>query len=499
MNLRDSNNLTLILKAKEKLCTIVMEISNIAGIPPWKWWSGGPPNSKIVYDLKTTEDDSKFETWLCTLTLSRTNEVKNQIDTIYNQGTWDDYKKITNPFEYIFLSLNRRMSRSVTTRVPLSRSYFKMLEMWKGSEMDTELALLIHRDGGLLTAHAAEGPGGFIEAIHDATRVKYTQAMTLRSTTRNIPGWRKTMNFLQRHPQVNITYGVDDTGDLLKLENIDYFLEKQGHAKAHIYTADGGFDFSSDFNAQEETILPLLTAEFYLGLKSIQRGGIILVKIFDTILRPTLELVWIVTRCFREWTIVKPRTSRGGNAERYLICKGFLGLDSETDEFFRTVMTKASNGYTLKSFLETRPDTQWIQTMLTIQELIAKQETDIILQTLDLIETPNEATIRGYIEENVERSLQWCLDYNEPINKKWYDDEWKRHTIDEEIRELVGNSLNSSWRGADSSRNGQQELFPRQQRHHAVLFSRSQSSQAGKGVARARRGGSPDEEGWQKV
>jgi hypothetical protein len=477
-----------------------MEHANVANKPPWLWWTGGPPVKKQVYAIEVAKEQPQYEQWLCSPTLAQTADVKNQIDLIYNQGVWDDYKKITNPYEYIFLSLNRRMCRSVAARVPLSRSYFKMLELWRGADLEQELAVLAERDDGLITAHAAEGPGGFIEAIHDSTKVRYTQAITLRSTTKNIPGWRKTAAFLNKHPQINITYGADDTGDILKVENLDNFVERLGEAKAHIYTADGGFDFSSDFNAQEETILPLLTAEFYLGMKSIQRGGLILVKIFDTVLRPTLELVWVVTRCFREWSIIKPRTSRGGNAERYIICKGFLGLDAETDEFFRSAIQRSLKGDTIVSFLAVRPETAWLQHMLETQEAIAQQETHIILKTLKLIERPNEREIREYIEQNVQRSIQWCQDHGESLNQKWSDPEWRQKTIDDEIRELKGTNI-IIWRGAlsDSSQTDPPEPSPRQQRHRAALFARSLAPQAAKASSRARRVGIPDEEGWQKV
>ena len=91
-------------------------------------------------------------------------QYKNQIDSAYVEGKWDDYKKITNPYEYIFLSWNRRSSRSVSTRQPLSRSYFKLIELWTSMGFTAALQDLVIRDGGLHTSHAAEGPGGFIEA-----------------------------------------------------------------------------------------------------------------------------------------------------------------------------------------------------------------------------------------------------------------------------------------------------------------------------------------------
>jgi len=483
-----------------------MEHPNIAHGPPWKWWNGGPPTQVIRYDIKAVENTPpKYEYLIWSPILKETQDVKNQIDTIYSQGVWDDYKKITNPYEYVFLSLNRRMSRSVSARVPLSRSYFKMLELWSGGMLFEELKTLIEKNDGLITSHAAEGPGGFIEAIYDAVpKVKYTQAMTLRSTTRNIPGWRKTSIFLSKHPQINITYGADDTGDLLKLENLDNYIERMGEDKAHLYTADGGFDFSSDFNAQEETILPLLTAEFYVGMKSIQRGGILIVKIFDTTLRPTLELLWVVSRFFREWTIVKPRTSRAGNAERYIICKGYLGLDQESDNFFRTAITIMAEGKIIQSFLGNRLESTWIQTMLGLQEAIALQETDIIQKTLQLIDKPSVANIREYIEQNVDRSIQWCVEYDEPMNAKWKDAVWRQKTIEDEIKELTDGYENKNtivgWRGlAEASQNDQPEPRRQQQMRHAGTFARTRPFQVGKGGSRARRAGIPDEEGWQIV
>ena len=498
------------MKAKEILLGISMENINASQETPWTWWSGGPVEKGFGFAIKDTEDTTPhYEHWICSPILKQTHDTKNRIDSIYQQGVWDDFKKITNPYEYVFLSLNRRMSRSVATRTPLSRSYFKMLEMLKGANILSELTSLAERDEGLITTHAAEGPGGFIEAIHDqAPNVKLSQGITLRSTSVNIPGWRKTTNFLAKHPQVKIHYGADDTGDLLKLQNIDAFVDSL-QTKAHLYTADGGFDFSSDFNAQEEAILTLLVAEFYLGLKSIQKGGIICVKIFDTILRPTLELVWIVTRHFREWTITKPRTSRGGNAERYIICKGFLGMDESTDQFFRDVMTTAAEGKTIVSLLGKRPDSTWMQTMLSIQESISKQETAIITMTLSLIEKPDKPLIRTYIEQNVSRSIQWCVEHGEETNKKWSDEAWRERTIQDEIAELLNekpahqtnsNVFTSGWRGlAEASQTDSQEQNQQQQKRRVVTFSRPRPSQAVTASVRARRAGSPDSEGWQKV
>ena len=216
-------------------------------------------------------------------------------------------------------------------------------------------------------------------------------------------------------------------------------------------------------------------------------------------MRPTLELLWLVTRYFRTWSIIKPRTSRGGNAERYMICKGFLGLDDEIDGFFRKSMDLSTHNNIIQSFLKSKPDDEWIQYMLILQEAIAHQETDIIDKTLALIKNPNEDDIRLYIEQNVERSIQWCIEHNEHINQKWYDPEWHKKTVNEEIRELLNGyeQKNSNtvitWRGLNDT--NPSESNEQKTRSNSALFSRNRPQQQ-----KPKRGSNPaDEDGWQKV
>jgi len=300
------------------------------------WGSGGPS----ALPLRIANPPPGFEHKIMTKNrMIYTSEsrilqlCKNEINAHYQEGKWDDYKKITNPYEYIFLSWNRRTSRSVATRQPLSRSYFKMKELWYRLELGKHLAPLVAAKGGLATAHAAEGPGGFIEACSVVAeeshwKVLSSSAITLRSDARNIPGWRKATKFLAEHLEVDIQTGADGTGNILLLANQQSFVDsvRALHPDGvHLYTADGGFDFSSDYNAQEDSILPLFLAECLLGLQVLTKGGYLIVKCFDTTEKPTLDLLWLMSKAFCEWGLVKPRTSRAGNAERYFVGKGFLG------------------------------------------------------------------------------------------------------------------------------------------------------------------------------
>ena len=85
------------------------------------------------------------------------SSVKRKIDTCPVE--WDVYKKYTNPYEYIQTQIPNG-NQSVATIKPLSRSYFKMIELLKIHNI-----LTVYKEVSINSFHLAEGPGGFIEAL----------------------------------------------------------------------------------------------------------------------------------------------------------------------------------------------------------------------------------------------------------------------------------------------------------------------------------------------
>ncbi len=402
---------------------------------------GGPP----VGHLEPWSDEWKrIEKDRTVFRTPESKGLQHSKNCIQKEERWDDFKKVTNPYEYIFLSWNRRTSRSVCSRQPLSRSYFKMIELWNVAGVEECIRQLIQKDGKFVTAHAAEGPGGFIEACWKKAQEKQwlvanSFAITLRSDAKNIPGWRKAVRFLQERPQIQISEGADGTGNILLLENQEYFLQtvKTNYpAGVHMYTADGGFDFSSDYNAQEDVIFPLLLAEVLIGLQVLCQGGVMIIKCFDTTERPTLDLLWLMTRCFREWSIVKPHTSRSGNAERYFVGKGHVGNVGDIVEILKTVQAKQTWTNPLLQWPEADPAYKpWLDGMFAFQEKVEHQEYEIIQATLQLIHSFDFAKIRALIRENILRSIQGCEKYGEPISSIWYVEREKN--ITKETQDLL--------------------------------------------------------------
>lgn len=403
------------------------------------WGTGGPCDDVVRYH----DGPIQLKTPFYTPESKIVQQAKNAIDTFYAEGKWDDYKKITNPYEYIFLSWNRRTSRSVAINQPLSRSYFKMIELWDILNLDMLITKLVERDGGLITAHAAEGPGGFIEASVKRAKnntwcMKYSTAITLRSNQRHVPGWRKANEFLSQNPMIEISDGADGTGDILKKENRNVFcnrvFEKSPNG-AHIYTADGGFDFSSNFNAQEDNILPLLYSEAILGLRVLTKGGVMIMKCFDCTEQSTISLLWMLSNCFFKWGLVKPCTSRAGNAERYFIGLGFLGT---IDDIIQALEQYVEKGQYDRPVFE-QPQTERYKIFLNLlydfQCKIEHLEINVIQETLDLIKKTEPDVIRRLVRENVLRSIYWCEKHNEPVATFWLSD--LERNVNKEYNDLI--------------------------------------------------------------
>ena len=83
---------------------------------------------------------------------------------------------------------------------PLSRSYFKLWEIMCDFNLLQE-----KRKCSILCL--AEGPGGFIEALINYRKNKYTDdilGITLKSTDKDVPGWKKSSNFLKNNKNIKI-------------------------------------------------------------------------------------------------------------------------------------------------------------------------------------------------------------------------------------------------------------------------------------------------------
>lgn len=263
---------------------------------------------------------------LTVLNSDQLNEI-NKYKTMINKNiiSWNKYKSYTNDYEYIYNSKANNMS--ISKIKPLSRSYFKMIEMANIYARDK---LISHNGNGINTLHLAEGPGGFIEAVKDLRQNKKDNYYGISlKTAENIPGWDKSVEFLKRNPTVKIITAADGTGDITKINNIRYLHSRMKNAKIGLITADGGFNFSDNQYIQEYNAALLIYSELLCALGCLSKGGIYIYKIYDMNYKITADILYITKCFFEEVEFYKPLTSRSGNSEKYIICKDFKGISKD--------------------------------------------------------------------------------------------------------------------------------------------------------------------------
>jgi hypothetical protein len=138
----------------------------------------------------------------------------------------------------------------------------------------------------------------------------------------NVPGWNKSKHFLEENKNVIIENGKNGNGDLMNEENfLDCFFKYQN--SMDLITADGGFDFSYDFNNQESECAKLILCQICFAIAIQKVGGTFLIKFFDTFTRISIEMLYLLSTLYEDVYFIKPNTSRYANSEKYIVCKKY--------------------------------------------------------------------------------------------------------------------------------------------------------------------------------
>jgi 23S rRNA U2552 (ribose-2'-O)-methylase RlmE/FtsJ len=355
---------------------------------------------------------------------------------------WDIYKRYTNPYEYIhtpvptsyingnvefnasksFSTKHRYSTKSISKYKPLSRSYFKMIEITNFFRLlDKKNTSIKGSDIPIISFHLAEGPGGFIEALVNM-RVnksdKYIGITILDDIyDQNIPAWKKSEYFLNENPNVFIETGADKTGDILSIANFDYCVKKY-ESSIDIITGDGGFDFSIDFNSQEINISRLLFAQVAYALCLQRHKGSFILKIFDCFMNHTLDILAILSSFYEKVYITKPQTSRYANSEKYIVCKGFLFTTSSTflpfiRSTFEKMMDPININKDLLRFLTIPLSNYFVTRIEELNAIFGQQQIENIHYTISLIDCKTRGEkLNAIIKTNIEKCTTWCTKHN---------------------------------------------------------------------------------------
>ena len=338
-------------------------------------------------------------------------EIKTKIDTC--QDEWDRCKKLTNPYEYIHTPVPNS-KQAICKHKPLSRSFYKMIEIYHTMFLEDILT------GPRKIFYLAEGPGGFVEALtylrNESQDVHYAISLVDDKDT-SVPGWRKSQSFLDSNPNVFIERGVDDTGNLLNpLTLLDIYERHQG--SVDLVTADGGFNFSSNFNHQEVASTQLIACQIAYAIAIQKQGGTAIIKFFDTFTSASLDLVHFLLIAYKEVTWIKPCTSRYANSERYAVCRGFrLKNVAAYVNKLQRLLIELADCHSMSRVLTCEIPYLVLNKIEEYNAIFGQQQIESIANTLSLIENPKHDKLDSIKKGNIGKCISWCQKYKLPYNR----------------------------------------------------------------------------------
>lgn len=374
-------------------------------------------NVKIKIELKNSDVYEKSH-------LSETVEkyltkIKNNINKYPNQ--WDNFKKQSNPYEYIHTNIPK-FKTAISEYIPVSRAFFKLVEIYNQNQLNEYFCKPIK------TFHLAEGPGGFIEAINHVRNKNPRDiyyGITLIEDNQNIPNWNKLEHIIESQDNIIIDYGVDGKGDLFNPQNYNHLKENYG-GTMDLITADGGFDFSINFNHQESQALRLLLTEVIYTFMLQKNGGVFIFKVFDTFKKSSIDILYLLSCFYENITVVKPNTSRYANSEKYVVCKNFnyehknlQELNQKLYNILFVINKMDFDKFFIYSILDIEYNLYFKNQIEELNIILANQQIENIQHTIRLIENSERKNekLQQLQHNNIQKCIQWCLKHNIRYNR----------------------------------------------------------------------------------
>ena len=350
------------------------------------------------------------------------NRVKSKIDAVDDNTIWDAKKKLANPYEMI--SSNYRKGGLKILVKPLSRAYFKLWEILH----DYELLPVADVDTPIAVACLAEGPGGFMEAVMAKRRYMSDRivGITLPVEDERTPGWERIVK--KTDERITVTYGdlylLPDilrfaknfvlpngsvSGSQTTVDPVNQNAEVLG--KAYLVTADGGLDFSGDYNMQEKMALRLIFAEIVTAFTVQEIGGNFVCKIFDIFSVIMVKCMYLLSNFYEEVHICKPKVSRPANSEKYLVAKGFRGIsESELHKLYELLVTWNDD---VVDICGITPEKDFIYKLKIYNRRFVKEQISHIERILQFIKTPlDKVEFQNIIDVQTRTAIEWCRNYN---------------------------------------------------------------------------------------
>jgi 23S rRNA U2552 (ribose-2'-O)-methylase RlmE/FtsJ len=263
--------------------------------------------------------------------------------------------------------------KNICKKQVISRAYFKLYE------------IIYHENVINLEQFdcffICEAPGGFIEAVCDIRRKKNLQTNFI-----SISKFDRYIKYDRYLEESRLFYG--DITEPEVLEKLISSVLTRFPNKLDFITADGGFDVKI-FNAQEVISTKLLLCEMYLAMSTQKIGGTFVIKFFDMFTHNSNIYYFILCACYNYVKIIKPKTSRNCNSERYIVCYSFKGSNEILNNLWTIILHFKINNYNTTTLVYPNFDftkyPYFIKKISTFNNLILYEQIKTINESIKMV------------------------------------------------------------------------------------------------------------------
>ena len=186
-------------------------------------------------------------------------------------------------------------------------------------------------------------------------------------------------------------------------------------------TADGGFDYSTEYNKQEQSSSKLIFTQIITALHCQKYGGDFVCKFFDINAYITVEMLYILYISYETIIIYKPNTSRIANSEKYVICKNYKGINKQLLISLFNILdiwnkAKYEQDKTINQLFDSIP-LDFLNSIKDINIMLIDTQINAINNIINIINTKtnlNQEWKKTQIKKHTILAQKWCKQYNIP-------------------------------------------------------------------------------------
>ena len=258
----------------------------------------------------------------------------------YNDLDLEKIRKLVNPFENIGTSLF--MNRAAIKIANIDAVHHICNDIFTYDNR--------HNDRRFTFCDVAGGPGAFTQYIQYRYPNSYGYGITLRTSESGL-NWSPLLDltrFEEYYGKKEQSLPADGNLYYQWQNYVNEVLAKEPQG-VDLVMADGGIGMESeeDYQRQEFLSSRLLLVQVLPGILCTKLGGVFVCKVFDTVTLFSAQLLYILAQCFDSIILFKPCSSRPGNSERYIVCKG--RKNNITD--YIELLSSAAKAYTDEQFI----------------------------------------------------------------------------------------------------------------------------------------------------